>query len=142
MATKGTTTGRIPLPQMAMLAVGGFLALLVSPGCGGDGAPRQAKSADAPPAAAGAAPAAAQAQPAPRHDLEVFVDELPAKPYMVITSFRYPAPSSAGEQMGYIKQRARSEGGDAVVVRVVSGSLGRTDTEDRPLIEATVIAWR
>ncbi len=135
----------------AMLCAGGVLALIALSACGGDGNSRQERSAatrNSQPSQSGGGAAVDAPTPvyAPvaenHHDLEVFVEQRPVKPYMVVTSFRFPTPSNAGEEIGYIRERARREGGDAVLVKVVSGSLVRTDIEDRSLIEATVIRWR
>jgi hypothetical protein len=89
-----------------------------------------------------APPATHQLPPELRHEVEVFVEQPPTRPYLVIATYRYAAPSSAGEEMPYLKRQVVLDGGDALLVRVVAGDRGRTDIDQESLIEAKILAWR
>jgi hypothetical protein len=90
---------------------------------------------------ASAPPATHQLPPELRHEVEVYVEQPPTRPYLVIATYRYAAPSNAGEEMPYLKRQVVLDGGDALLVRVVAGDRGRTDIDQESLIEAKVIAW-
>lgn len=80
--------------------------------------------------------------PAQRREVEVYVDIPPTRPYYVIAHYRFPASSHSGEDMPALKEQVRMDGGDALLVRVVSGNLGRTDIKQESLVDASVITWK
>lgn len=79
--------------------------------------------------------------PSLRREVEVYVDRLPSRPYKVIALYRYPAWGNTGNDMPGLKEQVRRDGGDALLVRVVSGNLGRTDIDPQSLVEASIITW-
>jgi hypothetical protein len=106
-------------------------------GCGNSDA--RAGAAGSDPAAP---PATHERPPELRHEIEVYVEQQPTRPYLVIATYRYAAPRNAGEEIPYLKRQVVLDGGDALLVRVVAGDRGRTDIDQEALIEAKVLAWR
>jgi hypothetical protein len=115
---------------MVAVVVGALLA-----GCG------DADRAQAGPPSAPASLSTHVRTDAMPYDVEVYVDIPPTKRYQVIATYRYPASRSAGKDVPSLKEQVRRDGGDALLVRVVSGNLGRTDIEQESLIEAQVLTW-
>jgi len=131
--TSGTVQGATRLIGLtAALAAG-----LVAAGCGNSDQRTGVGGSD--PASP---PATHQLPPELRHEVEVFVDQPPTRPYLVIATYRYATPSNAGDEMPYLKRQVVLDGGDALLVRVVAGDRGRTDIDLESLIEAKVLAWK
>jgi hypothetical protein len=129
-----TTTA--PGARLAGLAAA-LAAGLATAGCGNSD-PRAGVGADGM-----AAPTAThQLPPELRHEVEVYVEAPPTRPYLVIATYRYAAPSNAGDEMPYLKRQVVLDGGDALLVRVIAGDRGRTDIDQEALIEAKILAWR
>jgi hypothetical protein len=78
----------------------------------------------------------------PARTIEVFVDREPAKPYFIIAIHRYPAPTNTGAEVDSLKRQAYDEGGDAILLKVRSEALARTDIDAQSLLEVQVLAWK
>ncbi len=131
-AVGGSGAGRRRTALAALVA-----AALVAAGCGSGEADTRAGVGDT-----AAPPATHQLPPELRHEVEVYVEKPPSRPFLVIATYRYAAPRNAGEEMPYLKRQVVQDGGDALFVRVVVGDRGRTDIDQESLIEAKIIAWK
>jgi hypothetical protein len=128
----GTVPGAARLAGLAAALAAGVMTV----GCGNSD-PRAGLGGSDP----SSPPATHQLPPELRHEVEVYVEQPPTRPYLVIATYRYAAPSNAGDEMPYLKRQVVLDGGDALLVRVVAGDRGRTDIDQEALIEAKVIAW-
>ncbi len=137
MGGMGGMGGKVPGAVRLAGLTAALVAGMMSVGCG-SADPRAGVGGSEPTAP----PATHQLPPELRHEVEVYVEQPPSRPYLVIATYRYAAPSNAGEEMPYLKRQVVLDGGDALLVRVVAGDRGRTDIDQESLIEAKILAWR